>query len=512
MDIHPKTKQLYQTLKEQTVEQSFSCDYLLADYLPDMFKILKYDVIPAVNEVMVGNERVTADLSVELRVLYLAEETHKLSLITQKLSLQKGIECKDLTEDACVRVTVRTDAARYRVVNPRRVELKGTLLLKCTAALPKAVECFRIPERKSACYQTDQAAFSGITAMKTVSTELSLSEETPLPFGSAPIDTVLLYRSVPKVEECRLSGDKLVCKGELDLHLLYLTREEQQLQTLEYTVPVDCVMDAGELADEAAAKDTELFARFELIGAQPEASDTGGIDGQYRLSVKVTAVQNERVEYVGDIYSTACRIEKQTSTVTPLTFTEYCRQQKGCKNVVTVSDTAIETVHDLFCDVTGCTARKGEDGKTLVSVNLKLTLLANEQDGGLFCVERSIPVEFTPELKCCEGDTLFLPEVRVVSGSYRMLEGGALEVRTELMIEGACYARCRIEAVCGVKEKEDAPYPKEEAALHLYFAKEGESVWEIAKQFAANYQAVLEENELDTKLLPEDRMLLIPVQ
>ena len=116
MDIHSNIKQLslQKNLPEQITEQSFELDYLLADYLPDIFKILKCEVTPTITSVLVGEGKVTCDLSMELRVLYLAEQTHEVCVICQKQEQQKTVDISNLMPDSSVLVSVRPDQCRCR--------------------------------------------------------------------------------------------------------------------------------------------------------------------------------------------------------------------------------------------------------------------------------------------------------------------------------------------------------------------------------------------------------------
>ncbi len=513
MELHQKKnkqdgKQLFlaQNRSEQTAELHFSCDYLLADYLPDIFKILKFDVTPYVTDVTVMPDRVVADICLEMRVLYLAEQTHSISLITQKQTLQKQLDIPGMDASACVHLWVRTDTARYRVINPRRVELKGTLSVKCHYELPKQVN-FYAPSVKAKDHQIKLMQFEGITQKKQSVLPLTVSEETPLPYGSAPIKTVLLYRGTPFVEECRFAGDKAVCKGKIEMHLLYLPQGEDAVPaTFSYTVPVDCVVQTEEISPDAT-----VYADLSLTGVTLEPNESGGIDGQYAIAVSVTAVENAVHSYIGDMYSTKQKTRLQTEEITPLAFTRYLRRNQSCSHTVSVTDGGISQVYDLFCDISGLTAREAENGNLQLAVNLHLTLLAMDENKTVSCLEKSVPVEFEPDGKLCKaGEQFDLPQVKVVSSSYRIMDGGSLEVRTELLIEGECSTAKQLCMVSGVSTEENAELEQEDAALHLYFAKAGEDIWEIAKSFAADYDAVLKENEVEEGNLPQDQMLLIP--
>ena len=67
------------------------------------------------------------------------------------------------------------------------------------------------------------------------------------------------------------------------------------------------------------------------------------------------------------------------------------------------------------------------------------------------------------------------------------------------------------QAVTAVTADENAGFPEEKAALKIYFANGGESLWEIAKNCHTSVEAVMEENGLQSDVLPGDAMLLVPL-
>ena len=49
------------------------------------------------------------------------------------------------------------------------------------------------------------------------------------------------------------------------------------------------------------------------------------------------------------------------------------------------------------------------------------------------------------------------------------------------------------------------------SAVTLYFAQEGEQVWEIAKRYHTSVSAIIEENDLESEVMNEGHILLIPL-
>ena len=58
---------------------------------------------------------------------------------------------------------------------------------------------------------------------------------------------------------------------------------------------------------------------------------------------------------------------------------------------------------------------------------------------------------------------------------------------------------------------EGEAFPPEKAALKIYYASAGESLWQIAKSCHTSMQQVMDENDLAADVLEQDTMLLVPL-
>ncbi len=522
MDIHPNISsfQMHKNICDQIFEQAFSLDYLLADYLPDIFKILTCDITPAILSYTVSDGRILADLSVEMRVLYLVEpkdeSQQKVAVITQKQTMQKQMDVSGVDDSCTVMMSVRPDSVRCRVVNPRRIDLKGSVMLKLNVESAQPANYITQSGQEQNSLQQNTAQCRCLSGKKVMTKEVTVTEETSLPYGTAPMQQILLYRCIPMINEVKSMGDKATCKGELKVHVLYQAAPDEsgeEIQTLDFTVPVDAVVDCDGISD------VGLDACMELISCElslEDAQQNESVSGQYQLRIILTAAQNQDITYVSDLYSTQYPVQKQTQIYPLLSLEEFIRQRGICKNTIMLSEGQMAHVVDLTGDVKGCSLQKNEAGEPILAVSLHLCLLAEDAQGMLFCVEKTIPCELSLQVPSAQtnavsGEAYIVPRVTIVSQSYNITESGELEVRTEFEICGAFCRSNPVEMVSGVTADENSPYPKSSAALRLYYAKAGEDIWEIAKAFRTDYAAAVTENDLSGEKLTEDRMLVIPM-
>ena len=67
---------------------------------------------------------------------------------------------------------------------------------------------------------------------------------------------------------------------------------------------------------------------------------------------------------------------------------------------------------------------------------------------------------------------------------------------------------CRLETVSDIKIDESNVKKQEDYALKMYFADEGETLWDIAKKYSTSIEAIMEENDCSAE---HGKILLIPI-
>lgn len=90
------------------------------------------------------------------------------------------------------------------------------------------------------------------------------------------------------------------------------------------------------------------------------------------------------------------------------------------------------------------------------------------------------------------------------------IDGGRFSVKINIGLSGFVIKRRRINIVRTFEEKTDRLLNREGDALILYYGQKGEKLFDIAKKYKTDVESIMEENELNEKVLIENRMLFIP--
>ncbi len=440
-----------ETILDSSAEQPVELDYFLPDYYPNIFKILKTTILPAVQSCKIANSKLTLDGIACIRVHYIAEESSRLCAIEQKTPFSKSIDLPAECQNPAIQVIPRCYFASGRAVNPRRLDIRGGISCKIRVLDQREIpvisggsgeglqcHCRVLPLcgiRKSACKPF------------VVTEELELDAAAPS-FGSL-LD--LHVSAVPT--ECRLLTNKAVCRGDVTLHLLYQPEDENAApQTVDFTIPISQIA-------YSTAYETELTS------------------------------QPARAERLVQTLDQLLTIRQTIDSPAP-----------------------IASVLDASA-LLGDAAVKAENGELLLCGNLELSAFCRSTDSVPFRVEKTIPAEVKLLSGLGERELLSLfPAADVLSTGFAVLSETQLELRAELRVSGLLCESVRFPAISDIHLQEDAPRTRDPlCALRICYASAGDRVWEIAKACSASMQAVMEENELEDEVLSEPSMLLIPL-
>ena len=208
------------------------------------------------------------------------------------------------------------------------------------------------------------------------------------------------------------------------------------------------------------------------------------------VKVYGTALETREVEKTVDVYSVRNEVEKEESA--KRVNTHFCLRMGREKVVETVK--AGGGVSEVLGALTPCvtaTARKGEDGLTVEGL-LTTPVAYLDENGERKAIRAEIPFvsNLSGDYPC---EATFMPEVETLSLSVRPRGGSDMEVSAELSITVRGAKEETLDVITGVTVGDEKP--EEDVAISLYIAKDGESLWDVAKALNTDEKTLEELNK-----------------
>ena len=121
-------------------EQGVEFDYILPDYYPDIFSIIKCTLKPKISSYNISGDKLICDGVVAISVLYLSENSSDINCVEHRYTYSKTVDLPRICDGASVSVSAKTDYSTCRAVSGRRLDVRGAVSFKIKVSSDKTVD------------------------------------------------------------------------------------------------------------------------------------------------------------------------------------------------------------------------------------------------------------------------------------------------------------------------------------------------------------------------------------
>lgn len=506
MDLSLNLKEVcsYNTPYNASVEQAIDGEYTLPDYCPDIKKILKCSIAPYIHNVNPQGNSVTLDGTARICILYLSGDKKEIRGYEIQSSFSKNVDIKTDATNCTFECVPNTEYVNCRAVNERKLDIHGavTIKIKCMckekANTVSDIDCEDIQLRKNNIEYSELMACADKLII--------LNEEIALDETNGSILNIIQSCASVTDEEYKPVTNKIVYKANFNVKFTYLN-EDGIYETVNCAIPISQIIEADGITENAMCHGKSKVCGLEL---KPYTDRNGNcmsvlMNSKIMVSVKSWNVCN--VETVTDAYSIDCELEtsdKQVHlmrTADCLNQTEICRQafnfDDGIKDIISVNFGEPQ-INALY-----------EYGNINLNGNLPICILYVNLNGECCCVDKMIDV--TTSLPAADNYNDFDVNSCAHNGTYSLNSENSVEFRCECKISVVPKNIQNIRLLTDIQKDTTRQKNNENRpAMTLYYAKSGESIWDIAMRYNSKADEIMKQNGLTNDVLQNNKMIIIP--
>ena len=214
------------------------------------------------------------------------------------------------------------------------------------------------------------------------------------------------------------------------------------------------------------------------------------------------------VSGITDCYSTKYEMTVDKSPVNGQRRVDSFHETYRCKKTIDLP-VEVAQILDCWCECMVDSSRV-QDNTLQLDGRVIVCMLTADTDGGIIYHEKPVETQYQRATPHSEREIVCEPSLRVESIRCSLSAPAAAEAEVELSVRGDVYEQVSQSLVCNMEPDESRPKEGCGAALIVYFAGEGEQLWDIAKRYNTDAEAVAATNELPDGVLHKKTMLLIP--
>ena len=468
----------------------------LSDSLPDIGQVLAAWGQPILRSKEWRRDSISCAAGMMVWVLYLPEDGSAERCLEGWIPFQMKWDLPEDTAEGNLRIRLLCRFVDARSVSPRKILVRAGLGAMAEAYVPQNAALYK-PESVPEDVQLLQQQYPVRLPVEAGEKTFVMEETLTLPVSAPKIDKVLYQTLSPKVTDQKVLADKVLFRGNVNLHLLYRS-QEGQLHTWDFPMPFSqyAQLQLDHSAD--ALADTVLNTTSLELDAQEDGSVhcKAGIVGQYLTTDRML------LDVVSDAYSLGRDLQMQTTMLELPTVLE-----NRTENIF--AEQTLPAQANLAADIQvlpDFPRQRSVDRGVEMEIPGTVQVLYYGEDGvlrsatGRFESQQTVPADENSRITAIPQ----LPEqLQTVLGS------GNIIARSELPINLLTTSREGIPMVTGLGMGDARQPDANRPSLILQRSGEG-GLWEMAKRSGSTVQAIQEANRLQGEPLP-GQMLLIPV-
>lgn len=498
-NVTHETIRMNETVLDRALEQPIELEYTLPDYYPSIFKLLKCRVTPHIYSSRTANDKLVMDGVAVIHLLYVDEEENQLHSIVQKVPFSKSVDLNGEIESPIINYEVSTDYVNCRVVDPRKIDLRGAITIQVVVTSQR--DEVILADAQGAGIQLRRSTLPTSGEQLWENRQFSISEQIDLQ-GHPPIGEILSAEVVAVPDSCKLIANKAITKGTAYLHILYRTEEGIGLpHSINTEIPISQILDMP-----GVDEDYECCVRYEVTTVETSTMENGlGIDAD--ITVCCFAFLPRELQIISDAFSTSHEIMPTKKRIrvagTQMMFGERLISTQS------FDVSQLREIYDSYATVSNLIGTFTGDSIDFTA-SLNLVLFGTDENGEPVIDERSIPISFRIAQKYSCGDPVVEAEAIPIS-LEQTIEGQRVDLRATIFLQGKISCSHEADIITDIVIDEESPKEQSPHALTLYYPEPGENIWDIAKQFSTSVNAIMQENALEQPVITEEGMLMIPI-
>lgn len=507
-------------------------DYNVPDYRPDIVKVLKEKGELHFDEVKAAAGAAWLKGRLVFRVLYRSDqENGKISCLKGEIPFQEKLNMDGVQEYDVIQASGEIEDLTIGVIHSRKISVRAVILLKTEEPREKEDElCVGIEADDGCEKRYRNTNILQLLCMKR--DQCRQKSEITLPSSKPNVQEILWKSLEIRNLDTKMGQDGVKLSGEVLISVLYQEEEEtDRVQWYETVIPLDCGVECD------AGTEADIIYKVKARPASMELEVKPDYDGEERvlvlelvMNLDIRVWKEQEISMLEDVYSLKKEIIPVCTGVTlhhiSVKNDSQCRlteqmelaesQEKilqicSCEGTVHLESTELTEqgvraegilVTELLYITTDDqmpigSAREIYPFEQLIEIPQQTARTERNKPEKLEALERKNKLQ--TELDC-----------RISQLSAVMLDQDHVEIKAVIGLDLLAFEQEQIDNITDTREEPlDMEQLQKRPGLVGYIAKDGDSLWSIAKENHTTVEDILRDNHRTDEDLRRGEKILI---
>ncbi len=493
----------------QSAEHSVELDITVPEYYPEIEKVLKCRAIPRVASCGINGQILSVEGNISILLMYV---TPKKELCSYEyiLPFNHTFEFDGETTGCMPVCTVREEYINCRPTDVRAVELHGAIGINVKIIKKQSTDI--VTDIDGGNVVMNRGLAPATTPVGMIEKCTMIEEELELGNGQPSIRNILRYDAVVANSECKIISNKVVCKGDIKVFILYCGEQTTTPQTFRTIIPYSQIIEIAGINDECDVDVVSEVAQLEIKSRTSITGEARTFSLCGKLRFRAHACCNNDIPVIYDAFSTKYETDVASKEIMIEKIYKTVSESFICKRNVEITAGTVGTVIDLWGDAVVNSSRIDNEELCVIG-SLGVYLLAYDSESNPIYIERSVDFDCKTAVMGGKPQMRSNSVVKVKNIGYTIIDNCNIEISAELELNSCIYNISKFNVVNDIVVSEKCiKKANPNSAMIIYYADKGESVWEIARKFNSSPDEISEINCIESKEVSCNKALLIPIK
>lgn len=498
---------------KSTTQMTIDNDINVPDVKPDISRIIRVNGEVKIQDIRTVNARAMLKGILLFHVLYQDTESEcRLQHINGQIPFDETVNMDDACTGDNVHVKWELEGLTSDIINSRKISIRAILKLMVTASEPlqteAAVDIDDAPhvEKKYSDRKLSEMVFDNKDIIR-------VKDEVMLPTGRDSISEILYEEVTPEDIEMRLISGKLSVHGSLRIFTLYKGTESGGINDYETKILFEQEVEAGGCDEDMICYATASLTDCDIqIKADDDAEDRIlDIEAVFGIDIKV--YRENEISILTDLYSTKDEIIPVYADTVFENVVMRNNSKIRINDRITLDDDAYPIMQ--ICNANGSvrideerTNEKGIEVSGVVYVTLMYFTEGEECPAGSYT--GVVPFSYLIEVPGINDDCIYEMNAAVEQLNVMVVNPRENEIKAVIGIDVIVFDRCKQAVITDYQIAErDMEAFNNMPGITGYIVKNGDTLWNIAKQFYTTVEDIKEMNDINEEVKQGQKLLIV---
>ena len=464
-------------------------DSIIPDIKPDIINAISTSGIVCIYKKEINEGKVRLDGSVDTYVMYLADsDENSVRSINVNLDFTQVIDIQNAMPDMDLETNAKLKNIECKVINGRKVSIKAFIEIGVKVTSKEDIDIISSVNSKG--MQTLNKSIDINSVVGRGSTKVYAKD-------TLIIDNIDNLSEIMKAElnitnrDIKISYNKVLAKSELNVKIMYLT-DDNRINSVESTIPVMGFIDIENVTEENICN-TQYEIKNVVI--KPNNTEEHSIYVEAEIEICCEIFKNQEINVIQDLYNPNTNVVFTQKQIQVMQKVETMQSTYSIREKQVVPEIGANKIYDVETGIE-LTKQTCLNDKILYEGEMKLNYLF-DSGNGVDTKQTSIPFNFSVDFIGVSQNSTVETNMEISMQDFVVTGDGSVEVKVDILFNISLSKSTEINVIDDIKEEENRNVNS--CSLVIYYVKEGDTLWEIAKRFGSTVEEIARINGIENE-------------